>query len=104
MRIFHFVLKKVVVQALLIVIIGFQVKAQNAEKFFPAKDLTSVGVYYYPEHWDSTQWERDFRNMAKWVFKLPILAKLPWLRSNLQKAKMISNGLIRPCHWPISTS
>ena len=25
--------------------------AQNFEKFFPAKDLTSIGVYYYPEHW-----------------------------------------------------
>ncbi|KAF0235464.1 MAG: hypothetical protein FD181_3482 [Prolixibacteraceae bacterium] len=42
----------------------------NPEKFFTAKDLTTVGVYYYPEHWDSTQWERDFKNMADKVFEL----------------------------------
>ncbi len=39
--------------------------AQKMEQFFPKKDLTTVGVYYYPEHWDPAQWERDFQNMEK---------------------------------------
>lgn len=25
-------------------------RAQSFERYFPAKDLTTVGVYYYPEH------------------------------------------------------
>ena len=57
----------------------FTVKAQaqnNPEKFFPAKDLTTVGVYYYPEHWDSTQWERDFRKMAEMGFEFTPFAEL----------------------------
>lgn len=52
--------------------------AQSADKFFPAKDLTSVGVYYYPEHWDSTQWDRDFRNMAKMGFEYTHFAEFAW--------------------------
>jgi len=54
------------------------VSAQPAAKFFPAKDLTSVGVYYYPEHWDSTQWERDFQNMAKLGFEFTHFAEFAW--------------------------
>ena len=38
-------------------------KAQNPERFFPASDLMEVGVYYYPEHWDESQWTRDFKHM-----------------------------------------
>lgn len=31
--------------------------------WFDDKDLTLTGVYYYPEHWDESQWERDFKKM-----------------------------------------
>ena len=53
----------------LLLLISTQVIAQKGEKFFPSKELTTVGVYYYPEHWDSTQWDRDFQNMAKMGFE-----------------------------------
>ncbi|HEX8339061.1 MAG TPA: hypothetical protein VF621_20235, partial [Pyrinomonadaceae bacterium] len=36
-----------------------------AARFFPAKDLMRVGVYYYPEHWPEPRWDRDFGNMEK---------------------------------------
>lgn len=39
-------------------------EAQSFERFFPARDLTTVGVYYYPEQWDPSQWDREFANMA----------------------------------------
>ncbi len=52
--------------------------AQNPERFFNPKDLTQVGVYYYPEHWDSTQWERDFQNMAKMGFEFTHFAEFAW--------------------------
>ncbi len=62
----------------LILILGSQLFAQRSEKFFPSKDLTTVGVYYYPEHWDSTQWERDFKNMAKMGFEFTHFAEFAW--------------------------
>jgi beta-galactosidase len=64
-----------------------QAKAQNFEKFFPKKDLTSVGVYYYPEHWDSTQWERDFRNMASMGFEFTHFAEFAWAQLEPEEGK-----------------
>lgn len=52
--------------------------AQSFERFFPARDLTTVGVYYYPEHWDPAQWERDFRNMAAMGFEFTHFAEFAW--------------------------
>ncbi len=62
-------------------------KAQNFEKYFPAKDLTTVGVYYYPEHWDSTQWERDFQNMAKMGFEFTHFAEFAWAQLEPEEGK-----------------
>lgn len=61
--------------------------AQNAQKFFPEKDLTQVGVYYYPEHWDSTQWERDFQNMAKLGFEFTHFAEFAWAQLEPSEGK-----------------
>ena len=52
--------------------------AQNAEKFFPSKELTTVGAYYYPEHWDESQWERDIRKMAEMGFEFTHFAEFAW--------------------------
>jgi beta-galactosidase len=73
----HFI-KKLVVLSLLATIFGLHSMAQKFEQFFPAKDLTSIGVYYYPEHWDSTQWDRDFQNMAKMGFEFTHFAEFAW--------------------------
>ena len=62
----------------LFLLICSQLFAQKGEKFFPSKDLTTVGVYYYPEHWDSTQWERDFKNMAELGFEFTHFAEFAW--------------------------
>jgi len=87
MRIIHVTLKKVVLLGLSVAFFCFQTIAQNTEKFFPAKDLTSVGVYYYPEHWDSTQWERDFQNMAKLGFEYTHFAEFAWAQLEPQEGK-----------------
>ncbi len=47
-------------------------------KFFPAKDLMRVGVYYYPEHWPEAQWERDFANMARMGFEFVHMGEFAW--------------------------
>ncbi|MDP3914398.1 MAG: beta-galactosidase [Bacteroidota bacterium] len=71
-------IKKQLVLVLSGMILCFVSFAQNNEKFFPANELTTVGVYYYPEHWDSTQWERDFQNMAKMGFEFTHFAEFAW--------------------------
>jgi beta-galactosidase len=71
-------LKKMFVLSICSLFLSLYSFAQSIDQFFPAKDLTSVGVYYYPEHWDSTQWERDFQNMAKMGFEFTHFAEFAW--------------------------
>jgi beta-galactosidase len=49
-----------------------------ATRFFPAKDLMRVGVYYYPEHWPREQWDRDFANMERMGFEFVHMAEFAW--------------------------
>ena len=73
-----FGIRKLAILSLFCLIFSPYSFGQNADKFFPAKELTTVGVYYYPEHWDSTQWERDFQNMAKMGFEFTHFAEFAW--------------------------
>ncbi|GGA85002.1 hypothetical protein GCM10008015_27240 [Flavobacterium palustre] len=61
--------------------------AQKIESFFPSKDLTSVGVYYYPEHWDPAQWERDFQNMEKMGFEYTHFSEFAWAQLEPEEGK-----------------
>lgn len=80
-------LKKTTVVAICAILLGLQTYAQKGKKFFPAKELTTVGVYYYPEHWDSTQWERDFQNMAKLGFEFTHFAEFAWAQLEPEEGK-----------------
>jgi beta-galactosidase len=80
-------LPKLLILSLFGFFLSSNLNAQNIEKFFPAKDLTSVGVYYYPEHWDSTQWERDFQNMAKMGFEFTHFAEFAWAQLEPEEGK-----------------
>lgn len=80
-------IRKLFILSLFGMILSFISSAQNIEKFFPAKDLTSVGVYYYPEHWDSTQWDRDFQNMAKMGFEFTHFAEFAWAQLEPEEGK-----------------
>ena len=49
--------KSLLVLALLFLLVSF---AQSpVDKSFPPEELFALGSYYYPEQWDSSQWERD---------------------------------------------
>ena len=61
--------------------------AQKIEQFFPKKDLTTVGVYYYPEHWDPAQWERDFQNMEKMGFEFTHFGEFAWAQLEPEEGK-----------------
>ncbi len=47
-------------------------------KFFKDEDLLLTGVYYYPEHWDESQWDRDFANIKKLGFEFVHMAEFAW--------------------------
>ncbi|MDP4290757.1 MAG: beta-galactosidase [Bacteroidota bacterium] len=63
------------------------VNAQKRADYFPQSQLITTGVYYYPEHWDSTQWERDFRNMAAMGFEFTHFAEFAWAQLEPKEGK-----------------
>ncbi len=52
--------------------------AQKISDYFPPSELTTVGAYYYPEHWDESQWERDLKHMADMGFEFTHFAEFAW--------------------------
>lgn len=44
----------------------------------PEKQLVMTGVYYYPEHWPRTQWERDLKKMAELGFEFTHFGEFAW--------------------------
>ena len=55
---------------LIFVFSTFAVKTQTTRNFFPKENLMSIGIYYYPEHWDKSQWEKDIKNISEIGFSL----------------------------------
>jgi len=67
---------------LIVLILPFlfnKIIAQDASKFFPKEDLMSIGIYYYPEHWDNSEWERDIKNISELGFEFIHLAEFAWV-------------------------
>ncbi|MDR3340020.1 MAG: beta-galactosidase [Candidatus Symbiothrix sp.] len=52
--------------------------AQPAARFFNEADLITTGVYYYPEHWEESQWERDMQQMKRLGFEFVHFAEFAW--------------------------
>ncbi|WP_155960726.1 beta-galactosidase [Flavobacterium daejeonense] len=63
---------------ILSIFFGFNLNAQKFDKYFPKKDLTTVGVYYYPEHWDPSQWDRDLKKIAEMGFEFTHFGEFAW--------------------------
>ncbi len=55
--------------------------------YFPAGQLTTVGAYYYPEHWDESQWERDLKQMAEMGFEFTHYAEFAWAQLEPEEGK-----------------
>ena len=60
-----------------LLLLGLGLTAQNPDRFNP-KDLTIVGTYYYPEHWDESQWERDLKQIKELGFDFVHYAEFAW--------------------------
>jgi beta-galactosidase len=52
--------------------------ASPAQRFFPKADLMTIGVYYYPEQWPPSEWERDLRKMAEMGFEFTHFGEFAW--------------------------
>jgi beta-galactosidase len=47
-------------------------------EWFPARDMMTVGVYYYPEAWPREQWARDMANIKSHGFEYVHMAEFAW--------------------------
>jgi len=72
---------------LLFIAFAFTVNAQKSPNYFPGDQLITTGVYYYPEHWDPAQWDRDFKNMAAMGFEFTHFAEFAWAQLEPQEGK-----------------
>lgn len=52
--------------------------AEAKSQWFQDKDLTLTGAYYYPEHWDESQWERDLKRMHELGFEFTHFGEFAW--------------------------
>ncbi len=80
-------MKKISLFNLIILFIPLIVSAQNPEHFFNKSKMIETGVYYYPEAWDSTQWDRDFKKMAEMGFEFTHMADFAWAKLEPQEGK-----------------
>lgn len=53
--------------------------------WFNDKDLTLTGAYYYPEHWDESQWKRDLKQMRELGFEFTHFAEFAWAQLEPQE-------------------
>lgn len=53
--------------------------------WFNDKDLTLTGSYYYPEHWEESQWERDLKQMHELGFEFTHFAEFAWAQLEPQE-------------------
>ena len=63
------------------------VKSQDANRYFPEKNLITTGIYYYPEHWKESQWERDIKKISDMGFEFVHLAEFAWYKLEPEEGK-----------------
>lgn len=54
------------------------IAAKASPDYFPAADMMTIGVYYYPEAWPESQWARDFANMRKLGLEFVHMGEFAW--------------------------
>jgi len=80
-------MKQFLVLLLLIIISVSSLKSQEANRFFPENDLITTGIYYYPEHWNENQWERDIKKISDMGFEFVHVAEFAWYKMEPEEGK-----------------
>jgi beta-galactosidase len=80
-------MKKHLIILTFVILSGWTIKAQNASRFFPEKDLITTGIYYYPEHWNEKQWERDIKKISDMGFEFVHIAEFAWFKMEPEEGK-----------------
>ncbi|MDX3916618.1 MAG: beta-galactosidase [Pseudosphingobacterium sp.] len=80
--------KKTIALVILTIFVStLNVKSQVVNRFFPEKDLITTGIYYYPEHWKESQWERDIKKIADMGYEFVHLAEFAWFKMEPEEGK-----------------
>lgn len=81
-------MKKFIPLIILTILISVSnVKPQEVNRFFPEKDLITTGIYYYPEHWNEGQWERDIKKISDMGYEFVHLAEFAWFKMEPEEGK-----------------
>lgn len=59
-------------------LLTLQLQAQK--EYFEPAELITTGTFYYPEHWDESQWERDIKRMADMGLEVVHMGEFSWAR------------------------
>ncbi|HEX3023636.1 MAG TPA: beta-galactosidase [Chitinophagaceae bacterium] len=78
---------KFLMKLIILFFIFSSVKGQNAARFFPEENLITTGIYYYPEHWNENQWERDIKKIADMGYEFVHLAEFAWFKLEPEEGK-----------------
>ncbi len=52
--------------------------SKDRERYFPPAQMMTIGVYYYPEAWPESQWERDISNIKRFGFEFIHVGEFAW--------------------------
>jgi len=80
-------MKQCLILLLAMAISGLTVKSQDVNSYFPEKDLVTTGIYYYPEHWNENQWERDIKKIADMGYEFVHLAEFAWFKMEPEEGR-----------------
>ncbi len=64
-----------------------ELPAQKGNIFYPENELTSIGAYYYPEHWNEMHWDRDLKKMAEMGFEFTHYGEFAWAQLEPEEGK-----------------
>ncbi|MEO7048583.1 MAG: beta-galactosidase [Ferruginibacter sp.] len=79
-------MKQVIVVIISIFLIA-SARSQNAKQFFTEDKLMTTGIYYYPEHWKESQWERDIKKIADMGYEFVHVAEFAWFKMEPEEGK-----------------
>jgi beta-galactosidase len=67
--------------------VGMAAQSHPYKLLSQKSDLMTVGIYYYPEHWDKSQWERDIRQISEMGYEFIHLAEFAWAQMEPDEGK-----------------